>query len=534
MRTVYPLVIAPAWAVLHGVGAYRLALAINALLMTAVVLPAFGIVRHLVSFRWALATAACAAVVPGMVWAGMLMTEAVAYPVAGMALFAMVTALRRPGILLTVAVGVGILAGYLVRTQLIVLAAVFALTVVIDIAVGGQRELRHRVHRHRAVLGGALLAAVGLGVLLLHAQRSLGTYACVVASPPSPREIAGPLTHYLGILAVAALGLPAIAFLALALQRASWRDARLQPVLCVALAAMVVFVGQAAWAAVTVSPELQERYVFYAAPVLVACLPALSGRVRPRIVAAVGAVVVVYAATLFPGFADVTGDVVAKRLGLMGLPADVLGNTHVLWGAVFAVLTAAGVLATHLGGTRGVAVAVGVAAAFGAGVFGVRQLDANQASTELAQRSIQPRDIADRVSGGEPVGVVMTRNANATSLFNLQLWNRSVDRAYRIGIADAFGSGQLCPMHVARDGTLSLVSACAGRPLPHVLAILNGRRPLRFRNANVVFAQRDLQIVRFAPDAAPQLRLTSAAEARQLEPPPDFRRPSGSLDRCNA
>jgi hypothetical protein len=138
----------------------------------------------------------------------MLMTEALAYPIAAWALFAMVRALHRPTLLRTALVAVLIGAACLVRTQLIALGGVFVAAVALDIVRGGRAQLAQRVRRHRVVLIAAAAGALARGALLLVGQRSFGTYSCVVADAPSPREIATPLSHYVGTIFVATLGLP--------------------------------------------------------------------------------------------------------------------------------------------------------------------------------------------------------------------------------------------------------------------------------------------------------------------------------------
>jgi hypothetical protein len=533
MSTVYPLVVAPAWTLFDGVSAYRIALGLNALAMTGVVLPSFALTRRLVSFRWALAAAACAALVPAMVWSGMLMTEAVAYPAAAVALLAMVEVLRRPTLLGAVIVAATVGAAYLIRIQLIVLAAVFVVAVSLDVLRGGRHHIRERVHRHRAVLAAAAVGAVLLGVLLLVRQTSFGTYACVVADAPSPRELAGPLGDYVGTVFVATLGVPLIALASLALTRRSWRDERLAPLLCVGLAATLAFLGEAAWTAVTASPELQERYVFYITPILLPCLVAFPGRVRPRTVAIVALAGTVYAIAVFPGFADVTGDVVAERLGLGGFAADLLGERAVLWGAAFAVLGLAAFLAAQLGGTHALAVAVGVTALFGMATLGVRQLDANRASTELAERMPQPLDIVDRLTGGEPAGIVMGRGSDRQRLFHMQLWNHRVDRAYRIGIADRYGFGQLCPIVVGRDGTLASKRSCAGREdLPRWLVFVDQKARMTFPNGAVRHDGGGVRVVEYPPAAAPRVRVPAGQASAVELPPEQVRDPDAPLERC--
>ena len=532
--SIYPYVVAPAWALLDGAAAYRLALGINALLMTSVVLPAYGLAALVAPHRRALFAAACAALVPAMVWAGMLMTEAVAYPLTAWTLWAMVAALRRPTLARTALVGVLIVAAYLVRAQLIALGGVFVLAVALEVLRGGRAELALRARRHRVVLAAACAGGAGLGALLLFSPRSLGNYGCAVAGAPSPGELAGPLVDYVGTMFVATLGLPPIALAALAARRANWRSEPLAPLLCVGIATVATLLVVAAWTAVTVSPELQERYVFYPAPVLLALLCALPGRASARAVALVAIAATAYAVALFPGFADVTGEVVVDRLGLPGVAGDVLGSRAVLWGGLFAALGLAAVLAVRVGGARGALVALGAAALFGAATLGVRQVDANLTSGEFRAALPAPLDVVDRMAGEEPAGIVVAEGSPGAVLFGVQMWNEQADRVFRLGIPDAYGAGQLCPVRVARDGTMEALIPCAGRDLPRWLVFVDGVERLRFATGDVRYDDRGVRLVEYADGEPRRLALASPADAARLSasltPPRD---PDEPLRRCN-
>jgi hypothetical protein len=535
LPTLYSMFVAPVWALFDGTVAYRLTLAVNALAMTSVVFPSFALARQIVSFRWALAAAACAALVPAMVWAGMFMTEALAYPVAAVSLLAMVHVLRRPTLLGVALVAVTVGAAYLIRTQLVVLGAIFVAALALDILRGGRTRIGERLRHHRmVVIGGAAAAALVLGALLVVPQTSLGTYECVVADAPSPGELAGPLGDYVGTLFVATLGVPLIALVALVFTRSAWRDERLAPLMCVGAAATVLFLIEAAWTAVTTSPELQERYVFYVAPTLLACLVALPGRVRPRTVAIVAGAATVYAIVVFPGFADVTGEVVAERLGLPGFAGDVLGERAVLWGPAFGVLGLAAYLATQLGGTRAPALALGVSALFGIATLGVRQVDANQASGEFARAMPQPVDVVDRLTAGESAGIVMGRGSDQQRLYHLQFWNHEVDRAYRMGIPAPTGFGQQCPIAVAADGTLRAQGECGGREkLPRWLVFVDQQPRATFANGAVRYEGGGVRVVEFPRGEAPRLRLAPTSAAAFALPPEPVADGGADVERCN-
>src|SRR5438552_16953718 len=76
-----PLVQAPAWLLNPMTDAYAAAKLLNAVVMSAVVFPAYWLARSVVRPSFALLTAAAAVATPAMVYHGYLMSEALAYPV---------------------------------------------------------------------------------------------------------------------------------------------------------------------------------------------------------------------------------------------------------------------------------------------------------------------------------------------------------------------------------------------------------------------------------------------------------------------
>ena len=64
---VYPLVLAPAYALLEGLpDAYAAARTINAVVMSLAAIPAYAIARRVLPFRWAILAAVLAVAVPSM------------------------------------------------------------------------------------------------------------------------------------------------------------------------------------------------------------------------------------------------------------------------------------------------------------------------------------------------------------------------------------------------------------------------------------------------------------------------------------
>jgi hypothetical protein len=124
----YPYLAAPAWW-LDSVGvAYGAIKIFGALVMTAAVFPAYGIARLLVSRPAALLVAAGAGAAPALAYAPVLVEEPLAYPVAALALFAVMRWAAVPSAGRFFVAGGACALGFAARTQLAVLFAVLALT----------------------------------------------------------------------------------------------------------------------------------------------------------------------------------------------------------------------------------------------------------------------------------------------------------------------------------------------------------------------------------------------------------------------
>jgi hypothetical protein len=503
-HTVYPYLIAPAWLLFKGTTAYHVALGINGVVMSTALFPAYGLARRVAPIGLALAAAAGAVLIPSMVWAGMLMTEALAYPTAALALFAMVEALRRPGPRTALLVMVAIAAAIAARSQMYVLLPAFALAIGIDVVARGRAGALPRLRELRFALGALAVVGVlgGVATALKGRDALFGTHARVIEEWPGVRALFEVGLDYIGVIALAALVVPLIGLVALVARRASWRERDLSPLLAVALAATLVFMGQAAWLSVTVSPELWERYVFYVTPALTACWVAMRGRVGVVPVAVVTLLLFLYLAPLFPGvegnteWGDERGlfgvEEVTDRLSLIGNDTgwlapvgngfDWLFDNVQVFALVALGLGALAALSTRVRGTAGALLLVIPGLAFGVVTFNVRQLDANRQSYTW-QESHEPADWIDARTDGH-VGVVKTPETDTTGIWHFELWNEGLDRAFGIDYREGGEIGQVCPLTVGSGGAITLEHPCAGRPLPRYLLfadpsgryeVLNGR-----------------------------------------------------------
>jgi len=281
---VYPLLIAPAWRVFGSVpDAYAAAKTIGSVLMSLTAIPVYFLARRVVKPILSLLAALLAVAVPSLMYTGTLMTETVFYPLFVCVAFALVLALERPTIQRQlVLLGLCLLA-FLTRSQAIVLVPAVATAPLLS-AWLDRRRLR-MLAEFRALYG--VLAAGVVGVLAVQLVRGhspydvLGSYSVTSHATYRPDQVlkwvlyhVAELDLYLGIVPFAALVLltfigrsldrPLRVFLAAALPLTAW---------------LLLEVGAFASA---LSPRIQERNLFYVAPLFLIALLAWIERGMPR------------------------------------------------------------------------------------------------------------------------------------------------------------------------------------------------------------------------------------------------------------
>jgi glycosyltransferase involved in cell wall biosynthesis len=281
---VYPLLIAPAWRVFNSVpDAYAAAKTIGSVLMSLTAIPVYFLARRVLMPIPSLFAALLAVAVPSLMYTGTLMTETVFYPLFACVALALVLALERPTIQRQVVlIGLCVLA-FLTRSQAIVLIPAVA-TAPLVLAWLDRRRLRMLADFR--VLYGVLAAGV-VGVLAIQLARGhspydvLGSYSVTGHATYRPDQVlkwvlyhVAELDLYLGIVPFAALVLltfvgrsldrPLRVFLAATLPLTAW---------------LLLEVGAFASA---LSPRIQERNLFYVAPLFLIALLAWIERGMPR------------------------------------------------------------------------------------------------------------------------------------------------------------------------------------------------------------------------------------------------------------
>ena len=306
---VYPLLIAPAYLAFDGlVDAYAAVKLINSAVMSLAAIPAYFLARRVVGQWLALLAAVLAVAVPSLAYTGTVMTENVFYPLFLVLTLVLVLVLERPTAL-RVALLVGLVAlAFATRVQAATFVPAILLAPLVLALLAGL-GLREAVRRYRVLFGAfAALGALALVVRLVTGkspQDLLGAYEPVGEADYELGEVLRYLAWHVAELVLYLLVVPVAATVVL-VARARSLDRRLQAFLAATLALTVCVVPVVAAFASVFSQRIEERNMFYVAPLYLVALLAWveRGAPRPRTVsvAAAGACALVVLAIPFDRF----------------------------------------------------------------------------------------------------------------------------------------------------------------------------------------------------------------------------------------
>jgi hypothetical protein len=415
----YPLVAGFPFAATGLASALAWIKVLQSLLVSLAAVPVFLYGRRLMRPGWALAAAALAAASPLLLYSGLLMTETLSYPLLAWALLqtarAVATRRHRDQLLALVLIA----AGVLTRTQAIALVPVFALAVLLDLALGGDRRRLQRFAPIAAICvagAAALVARPGL----------VGSYSTAISGGyPVVRSIELSLEH-LGLAVLSTGILPAAALLLLAVECARGRlaDPGARAFVSVTLAALVVLPLQVGTFAARFAPHLLERDLAALPPLLLLALALWLDRGAPRPLVAVVAVALGIAALLLlVPWNHLTGpDALPDSFSLALLrrassPADAVAvAVPVALLALLAIPRRARIVLPAL--VLGALVAASVTASNTvAGLVRAQQADVVGS----------PPDWIDRAATG-PVAYLYDAEAYWNVVWQERFWNRRIDR----------------------------------------------------------------------------------------------------------
>jgi glycosyltransferase involved in cell wall biosynthesis len=281
---VYPVLISPAWRLFSSVpDAYAAAKVIGSVLMSLAAIPAYFLARRVVGPPLALAAAALALAIPSLMYTGTLMTETVFYPLFVCVALALVLALERPTVARQLVLLAVCLLAFVTRPQAIVLVPAIACAPLLLVWLDRRRL---RMLRDFRVLYGVLLGAVVvvLGVQFARGRSPydvLGSYSVTGHAGYSPGQVLKWVLYHLSELD---LYLGVIPFAALVLLLAVGRslDRPLRVFLAAAVPLIVWLLLEVGAFASALSPRVQERNLFYVAPLFLIALLAWVERGLPR------------------------------------------------------------------------------------------------------------------------------------------------------------------------------------------------------------------------------------------------------------
>ena len=290
---VYPLLISPVYSLFESLpDAYAGVKTVNAFMMSLAAVPAFFLARRVVRDGLALLAALMSVAIPSMAYTGTVMTENAFYPLFLVVALFLVVVLERPTLLYVALLLLLVGLAYAIRVQAVALVPAILLAPFV-LAVFERSSVTATLRRFRWLYG--IVAGGALAVLALQAVSGgglLGAYEPVGERSYEVGEALRYLWWHVAELALYLLVIPLAATIVL-VARARSLDARLQAFLAATVSLTVCVVSVVAVFASEFSDRIQERNMFYVAPLL--CIALLAwverGAARPRLVAGAAAVV---------------------------------------------------------------------------------------------------------------------------------------------------------------------------------------------------------------------------------------------------
>jgi hypothetical protein len=344
----YSVVLTPVYALTDSAPqAYLWSKVVNAILMSLSVFPVYGIARFVLSRVRSLGVAALSLIAPLMFYTDLELSENLAYPLALVAIWAMLRALREPSPRNDALLAGAIVLACAARLQNVALLPA-ALTAFVLVALvrpepdgaGRGRATVQAIVTHRLLFAGTGLALVGILVRTIANGGALplaGRYSNVGSAHASPirvLEIAGQhlaaLDFALGIVPFAGALLAAYALAQLGFPRRELIFG------CVAVAVTIWLLFEVAFDAAAFDsgtgqgiPRIHERYLIYVVPLFLVATVAGLRAARPRVGARFHLIIAVAAALLpaaIPFSRVINYSIVADSFGLQIFGTDVAGR----------------------------------------------------------------------------------------------------------------------------------------------------------------------------------------------------------------
>ncbi len=438
---------------------------LQALVMSLAAVPVYLWGRSLVSRGWALAAAALAVAVPGLTYAGLMMSEVLFYPLLVLAAWALAEAIARPTRLTQGLLVVAVLAVCATRVQAIVLLPVALTAALVDGWLSRSWANLRRLWPAAAVLGG--LAVLWIAYRLGSGSGTLGGYEVITTTSWSVGAAAKYVVYHLASVLILCGLFPAAAVAVLFVRAVRSRepDPRVRAFLAVASSLTVWLVLEVGVFTSHYSNRIVERNLIALGPVLFLGLVLWIDRGAPgsllerSVVAGAAALVLVVLpvrrlVNIF-GTHDAMSMVPLYKLVKASSPGTML--------AVYLVVGVAAAVAFALLPRRvvryvpAVLAVAAIAASAVAGKFVVDQAAAQQ-RTFLGDK---PRWI-DRKTDG-PVAYLYDGEPSWDGVWETLFWNERIDRVYDLTAKEVPGPLPQTHVEVQPDGTV-FVPASARQP----------------------------------------------------------------------
>jgi glycosyltransferase involved in cell wall biosynthesis len=496
---VYPLLLSPAYALFGSIGdAYDWARTINALAMSSAVFPAYLLARRVVRAPAALAAAALAVALPSMAYVGTLMTENAFYPIFLWLALVLVLVLERPTLKRQLVLLALCALAFLTRAQAIALvAAVLAAPPLLAwIERGRPQRLKAFAPLYGIVGGGALLVVIVQAIRGLSPAAILGGYSDTSNSGYQLWPALRWLVLHVAELDLYLWVLPFAAFVVL-LANARHLDRSLRAFVAAATPLSAFLVVEVAVFASQYSHRVEERNLFYLAPLLVIALLAWIERGQPRppraSVVAAGLAVALPGAIPFVSLLNITAE--SDTLGYQ--PWWFLGDA---WAgrdsvAVIVVLVSLALGAAFLWLPRRYAPVLPALVALGFLATWLPLEQWKHSFPRLSQSALaqgignENRSWIDDAAGRDAHVAVLWTGGNVLAAWENEFWNRSVDRVYELG---AKLPADMPSVAVSVDRKTGILRDANGAPIRESYVLANeavnllGRPVARDRAKNLV------------------------------------------------
>jgi hypothetical protein len=420
-----------------------------------------------------------AVAVPSMAYTATIVTENLFYPVAVLFAWTLVLVLERPSPWRVGALVATLAASVATRSQAIGFVGAVVLAPLVLAAL--RRDAR--VLRRFAPLVGGTLA---LGALVVVAQLArgrsvsdlLGAYSVVGEAGYDVGQVLRFWLWHVEELTLYVAVLPVVALVVLVATGARLPAAVQEHVAAtIALAATSTLVV-AAFASHFASDRVQDRYLFFLTPLLVAVLAAWVelGCPRPVVPLALGSVLAVGLVVAFPYTRFIGEPAKSDTFGLVPLwsaNAHLVGGSYrltVLVGAL-ALVALVAVVPVRFGYVAPLvllAAFVVFSRPVWSGPHGV--LRSGEGALFQGIRGVERDWLDDRVAGADDVAVLWTGRADRFTVNQNEFFNRSVGDVYYTGAPTPGGIGET-PVRVAADGTVRLAG---GGTIDTPYALLDG------------------------------------------------------------